>query len=72
MLVVAAEDAVEDLSQGADVVQVVQNDHQGAVASRDAAALLGQSRQVLAQLLRRDLKSCKLYYMSHNVWMTQS
>jgi len=33
VLVVAVEETVEDLSQGADVVQVVQNDHQGAVCT---------------------------------------
>lgn len=55
MLVVAVEDAVEDLSQGADVVEVVQNDHQRAVCPRDATALLGQTGEVLAQLLQRDI-----------------
>lgn len=42
-LVAAVEDAVEDLSQRADVVEVVQNDHQGALRPRDTAALLSQT-----------------------------
>ena len=53
VLVVAVEDTIEDVPQGADVVQVVQNDHQRAVSPGDAAALLGQTRQVLTQLLQR-------------------
>ena len=53
MLVVAVEDTIKDLSQGADVVQVVQNDHQRAVYPRDTAALLSQTWQVLTQLLQR-------------------
>lgn len=43
MLVVAVEDTIEDLSQGADVVQVIQNDHQRAVYPQDTAALLCQT-----------------------------
>lgn len=54
MLVVAVEEAVEDLAQGADVVQVVQDDHQGALHPRHAAALLSQTRQVLTQFLQRE------------------
>lgn len=52
MLVAAVEDAIKDLSQRADVVQVVQNDHQGAHCPRDAAALLSQTGQILTQLLQ--------------------
>ena len=53
VLVVAVEDTIEDLPKGADVVQVIQNDHQRAVYPRDTAALLCQTWQVLTQLLQR-------------------
>lgn len=43
VLVVAVEETVEDLSQGADMVEVVQNDHQRALVSRHPPALLCQT-----------------------------
>lgn len=43
VLVDAVEDAIEDVSQGADMVQVVQNDHQRTVRPWDTAALLRQT-----------------------------
>lgn len=52
--VLVVEQAVEDLPQGAEVVQVVQNEHQRHLLSLDAAAaaaLVSQVRQVLTELL---------------------
>lgn len=56
VVVFGAEQAVEDLAQGAEVVQVVQDEHQGQVlslAARAAAALIRQLAQVLTKLLHR-------------------
>lgn len=53
-LVLAVEQPVEDLAQGADVVQVVQDDDEGHVPSAVlTAALVGKVGQVLAQFLGR-------------------
>lgn len=52
MVVLAAEQAIEDLSQGAAAVQVVQYDHQGHVHPMTRTiTLVSQVRQVLTQLL---------------------
>lgn len=67
VLVVAVEDTIEDLSQGADVVQVIQNDHQRAVYPRDTAALLCQTWQVLTQLLQRQKTA---FYIFFHYWIS--
>lgn len=52
-MVFAVKQPVEDLAQRADVVQVVQDDHQRHIHSVVlAVALVGQVGQILAQLLR--------------------
>jgi len=51
-VVLAVEEAVEDVSEGADVVQVVQDHHGGRLGVRVlGAALLRQAGQVLTQVL---------------------
>lgn len=53
-MVFAVKQPVEDLAQGAHVVQVVQDDDQRHVHSVVlAVALVGQVGQILAQFLRR-------------------
>jgi hypothetical protein len=50
--VLHAQEAVEHLPQGADVVQVVENDDVGQIAGRGALTLVRYVSEVLAQLLR--------------------
>lgn len=53
-MVLAVEQPVEDLAQGADMMQVVQDDDQRHVHSVVlAGALVGEVGEVLAQFLRR-------------------
>lgn len=66
-VVLAVEEAVEDVAEGADVVQVVQDDHSGQLRVRVLrVALLGQRGQVLAQVLRDSER--QLFIRTHSVW----